>query len=49
MRSFIDTALIEDFGKSIELTRKAFLSKAGQLFIISGSGAMGRGLLQLDA
>ena len=41
MRSFIDTTLIEDFGKSIELTRKAFLSKTGQPFIISGSGAMG--------
>lgn len=41
MRSFTDTTLIEDFGKSIELVRKTFLSKKGQPFILSGSGVMG--------
>ncbi|MGB1600425.1 MAG: hypothetical protein ACPIOQ_47205 [Promethearchaeia archaeon] len=41
MRSFTDTTLIEDFGKSIELVRKTFLSQKGQPFILSGSGVMG--------
>jgi alanine-glyoxylate transaminase/serine-glyoxylate transaminase/serine-pyruvate transaminase len=40
MRSFVDTTLIEDFGKSIELVRKTFLS-SGQPFILSGSGVIG--------
>jgi len=41
MRSFTDTTLIDDFGKCIEMTRKTFLTKTGQPFIISGSGVMG--------
>ena len=41
MRGFVDPTLMEDFGKSIELIRKTFLSQKGQPFIISGSGAMG--------
>jgi len=41
MRGFVDPTLMEDFGKCIEMIRKTFLSKNGQPFIISGSGAMG--------
>jgi len=40
-RAHTDTTLIEDFGKSIELTRKTFLTETGQPFIISGSGVLG--------
>jgi len=29
MRSFTDTTLMEDFGKSLEMTRKTFLTKTG--------------------
>ncbi|KAJ1470752.1 pyridoxal phosphate-dependent transferase [Baffinella frigidus] len=40
-RAHTDTTLIEDFGKCLEMTRKAFVTKDGQPFLVSGSGALG--------
>jgi len=40
-RAHTDSTLIEDFGKSIELLRKVFLSSSAQPFILSGSGVLG--------
>lgn len=40
-RGHTDSTLIEDFGKSIELLRKTFLTETGQPFVISGSGVLG--------
>ncbi|EKX40466.1 hypothetical protein GUITHDRAFT_154135 [Guillardia theta CCMP2712] len=40
-RAHTDTTLIEDFGRSIELVRKVFLSSSAQPFILSGSGVLG--------
>jgi alanine-glyoxylate transaminase/serine-glyoxylate transaminase/serine-pyruvate transaminase len=40
-RGHTDPTLIEDFGFSIEMVRKVFLSETAQPFILSGSGATG--------
>eukprot|EP01121_Diplochlamys_sp_Union-15-3_P016509 TRINITY_DN5626_c0_g1_i1.p1 TRINITY_DN5626_c0_g1~~TRINITY_DN5626_c0_g1_i1.p1 ORF type:complete len:406 (+),score=83.18 TRINITY_DN5626_c0_g1_i1:144-1220(+) len=40
-QSHVSPSFIEDFGSALQKTREVFMSKDGQPFILSGSGALG--------